>query len=239
MDTIKINKRNTLMVAHRGLSGLERENTCAAFIAAGNRDYFGIETDVRRAGDNSLVLLHDGSTKRVSSTLIDVKELSLDEIRAVELNELSGEPAAHLRIPTLEEYLYICEKYEKKCVLEFKNNFPNEDLERILEAVNKYTSLENMVFISFHYDVLARLRGICPKARIQFLCECEVNDELVNKLKDYSMELDINHNCLTKENIKFLHDNGIVVNCWTVNDPQRGEDLCEWGVDIITTNILQ
>ena len=239
MDTIKINKRNTLMVAHRGLSGLERENTCAAFIAAGNRDYFGIETDVRKAGDSSLVLLHDGSTKRVSSTLIKMSEHNLEEIRAVELNEFNDQPAAHLRIPTLEEYLYICEKYEKKCVLEFKNNFEKEDLLRILEAVNKYTSLENMVFISFRYEVLTRLRELCPTARIQFLCECEVNDELVEKLKAYSFELDINHEWLTEENIKFLHDNGIVVNCWTVNDPQRGEELCKWGVDIITTNILQ
>ena len=35
MDTIKIEKKNTLMVAHRGVSGLEKENTLAAFIAAG------------------------------------------------------------------------------------------------------------------------------------------------------------------------------------------------------------
>lgn len=27
MDTIKIEKKNTLMVAHRGVSGLEKENT--------------------------------------------------------------------------------------------------------------------------------------------------------------------------------------------------------------------
>ena len=36
MDTIKIlDHKNTVIVAHRGLSGLERENTCAAFVAAG------------------------------------------------------------------------------------------------------------------------------------------------------------------------------------------------------------
>ena len=36
MDTIKINAGKTLMVAHRGVSGIEKENTHAAFVAAGN-----------------------------------------------------------------------------------------------------------------------------------------------------------------------------------------------------------
>ena len=34
MNTIKFNKKNVKMVAHRGVSGLERENTNAAFVAA-------------------------------------------------------------------------------------------------------------------------------------------------------------------------------------------------------------
>ena len=37
MDTVKIDKKGIKMVAHRGVSGLECENTCSAFIAAGNR----------------------------------------------------------------------------------------------------------------------------------------------------------------------------------------------------------
>ena len=37
MNTVKINSLNTKMVAHRGVSGLEPENTVAAFVAAGWR----------------------------------------------------------------------------------------------------------------------------------------------------------------------------------------------------------
>ena len=36
-----------------------------------------------------------------------------------------------------------------------------------------------------------------------------------------------------------LDKNGIKVNCWTVDDPERAEQLAEWGVDYITTNILE
>ena len=59
MNTIKFNKKQVQMIAHRGLSGLEKENTCAAFVAAGNREsYFGIETDVHRTADGQLSLIH-------------------------------------------------------------------------------------------------------------------------------------------------------------------------------------
>ena len=37
MDTIKIENKTVKMVAHRGLSGIEKENTCSAFVAACNR----------------------------------------------------------------------------------------------------------------------------------------------------------------------------------------------------------
>ena len=39
MDTIKINSNGVKIIAHRGLSGIEKENTCPAFVAAGNRSY--------------------------------------------------------------------------------------------------------------------------------------------------------------------------------------------------------
>jgi glycerophosphoryl diester phosphodiesterase len=40
MDTVKlINKKNCKMIAHRGLSYIECENSMPAFVAAGNRSY--------------------------------------------------------------------------------------------------------------------------------------------------------------------------------------------------------
>ena len=66
MDTCKLNGRKPKMIAHRGVSKLERENTCAAFIAAGNRSYFGIETDVHVTADGQYVIIHDDTTTRVA-----------------------------------------------------------------------------------------------------------------------------------------------------------------------------
>ena len=54
MNTIKLEKGNSLLVAHRDLSGIECENTNASFVAAGNRSYYGIECDIyKTAGGKS------------------------------------------------------------------------------------------------------------------------------------------------------------------------------------------
>ena len=59
---------HTLMVAHRGVSKLETENTAAAFIAAGNRTYFGVETDIWRTSDGKYICNHDGKSGRICET---------------------------------------------------------------------------------------------------------------------------------------------------------------------------
>ena len=64
MNTIKIKKSLTQLVAHRGLSGIETENTNAAFVAAGNRSYYGIETDIQRTKDG--VLAYDSRNHWIS-----------------------------------------------------------------------------------------------------------------------------------------------------------------------------
>ena len=36
-----------------------------------------------------------------------------------------------------------------------------------------------------------------------------------------------------------LHGAGVTVNCWTVDNPDDAARLIDWGVDMITTNILE
>ena len=134
MNTIKFEKGQTLAVAHRGLSGMERENTVAAFIAAGNRSYYGVETDIRRTADGHFVICHDKSLLRVSGEEILVEETPLKELQEVILYDEDGTKSRKdLRLCTLENYIRICKKYEKHCVLELKSDFDEEETDRYLQ----------------------------------------------------------------------------------------------------------
>ena len=240
MDTIKINKGNAKIIAHRGLSGLERENTASAFVAAGNRSYFGIETDVRPTADGNFVLLHDDDTARCGIDSVFPEKSTLAEVQAVRLLDMDGKRGRYdLRVPELRDYLSICKRYDKIAVLEFKGAFNESQMASLVDVIEQEYSLEKIIFISFHFDNLILLRRFCKDAHCQFLTG-ELNEEIVKILKDHKMGIDIWQGSLDEESkVKMLLENGIEVNVWTVDNKETAEKLISWGVSYITSNILE
>ncbi len=237
LDTVKIqDKGNVKMVAHRGLSGIETENTNPAFVAAANRSFFGIETDVHKTADGKFVLMHDGHTERVAENGTDlvIAEESFETLRALPLK--GGR--IDYRIPTLDEYLSICKRYGKTAVLEIKGTLGRETVKDICAAVEAAEMLENTVFISFSFESCVHVRELYEDHPVQFLCD-KIDDDLMEKLIRYGFGLDIYYKGLTEEMVKACKEKGIEVNCWTVNDLPTAKKLISWGVDYITTNILE
>ena len=239
MDTIKIKKGSTLLIAHRGLSGIERENTNAAFIAAANRSYFGIETDVHLTLDGKYILIHDDDTKRVAGIDLSVEGSTFAKLRALTLPDKDGFVRGDLVLPTPEEYFSICKKYGKTAVFELKNRFSPDRISEILELVKGCGMLEQTIFISFSFANMADLKGILPEAHGQYLYYGEITKEIAQKCKEHGLGLDVRHDRLNEQTVAMLKNEGIEINCWTVDDPQRAEELVMLGVDYITTNILE
>ena len=250
MDTIRFNKRNARIVAHRGVSGLEPENTVSAFVAAGNRSYYGAECDVHVTKDGKFVVIHDETTGRVAEKNINVEKSSFKKVRKVELDNICGLERkklgadvhycdrSDLVIPEMHEYIKVCKKYGKKCVLEVKNRMKTKDIERMIEEIKKLDYLDGVIFISFSLDNMIDLRKLLPKQKLQYLVS-KYNKNVLEKLNRYSLDIDIFYKALTKEIVDDVHANGHIVNCWTVDEKEDGERLAAWGVDQITTNILE
>ena len=135
MDTVKFDKKATRVIAHRGLSGLEKENTNPAFVAAGNRSYYGIETDIHKTKDGHFVINHDGDFNRVAGENIIIEESTLEEIQKIVLFDVDGtKNRCDLRPTTLQNYISICKKYEKHSVIELKAKFTDEDIKEIISS---------------------------------------------------------------------------------------------------------
>lgn len=250
MNTIKIDSKDVLMVGHRGVCGLEPENSIPSFLAACNRSYYGVETDVHVTSDGKFVVIHDDNTKRVAAEDISIEGSAYDEIRKITLNNICRmdqwnetevkEPQGRkdLIIPSLKEYVTICKKYEKKCVLELKNRFEKDDIIRMLDEIRELDYLDDMIFISFSFENMVDLRELLPDQTLQFLTS-SYNEDILKKLDEHHLDLDIYYKALTKEAVEELHAHGHKVNCWTCNTKEEGEQLVAWGVDFITSDILE
>lgn len=241
MDTVKIeNKNGVKMVAHRGASALECENTCAAFVAAGNRSYFGIETDLYRTKDGKFVISHDPSLLRRGGVDIKIEESTLEELFAVTLFDVDNTTRrSDLRVPELADYLAICKKYEKVCVLELKSAFTDAEIAAILDIIRGFDYLASVIFISFIPENLLKLRAACAETVCQLLPPKNDPEWILRFCAENRIDLDAPHSALTKEIVDTVHGLGLLVNCWTVDDPAVAERMIALGVDFITSNRLE
>jgi len=186
MDTLKIAKEKVKMIAHRGLSGLEKENTIAAFIAAGNRTYYGMECDIHLTKDNVFVVCHDDHTGRISPTKKIIRESTYEELSQICLFGFESKTTRpYLKIPTLREYLEISKKYNKQCIIEIKCELGKKDVDNLLAEIEELDYLNNVFFISFNLENLKKIRRINKNIPLQYLTSTYTKElpELVRRKK--------------------------------------------------------
>lgn len=232
-------KGNVKMIAHRGVSGLERENTCAAFVTAGVKSYYGVETDMRITKDGKFAIIHDGNLSRVGGGNVAIDECTFAEIRKARLKDTDDVTVREdLCVPSLQEYIAICRKYDKQCILELKVKMTKEQLVQMVELIQSMGWLERTTIISFSRDNLILLRSIYPNVDIQFLTT-KCGEEEIELMAKHRFDADLWDELVTKELVDTLHEKGIKVNCWTVDDLETAERVRDCGVDFITTDIIE
>ena len=236
-DTKGYLEGETRLIAHRGLSGLMPENSEAAFILAGERSYYGIETDVRKTADGRFVLCHDATLERVAGVDIDIEGATYEELSQIRLLGSDGKETEE-KIPLLESFIKICKEYEKEAVVEFKGSFSDEDISAIVDIIREIDYLDRVTFISFGYSELLAVRELLPQQKVQYLFS-EVTDEIIDNLIADEIDASINFTALKRSTVKKLHDAGLEVGTWTLDYRALARYASLLGVDYITTNILE
>lgn len=237
-NTIRFNKNSTHVIAHRGLSGLEIENTKEAFEAAGKCSYYGIEADVRKTIDGNFIISHDETLERLSGKNINVESSTLSELLKVELYFEGKKIDKVGHLCDLGTYISICKNYNKQAILELKSSFTKEEISKIINIINSYGYINSVTFISFNYTNLKFVREFLPNQSVQYLFS-KLSDEITEQLIEDKIDVAISYHALTKEVLLMFHNAGLTVNCWTIDDKTVAEQLSSLGVDYITTNILE
>ena len=143
-----------------------------------------------------------------------------------------------LILPTLDDYINICKKHDKVSVLELKNTMEEKHVIGIVETIKKLGWYEKTIFITFSKENVVYLRKNYADAQVQFLYWGN-DPEFVDFMVEQKVDADVGYGAIDKEYVDLLHSKGIKVNCWTVDNPEDAKRLIEYGVDFITSNILE
>lgn len=248
-------------VAHRGLSDKAPENTVPAFeLAAKEKGYSAIETDIWETTDGEFVLLHNQSLLDMCGVDKNIDALSLAQVKSYTIKSGSNiSKYPNLKIPTLEEYLQVLAKYPnataqlelKDC--KFSETVYDEDgniikkgaYERLLDLLNDYDLLDRTCFSSFQQDKLLALKKVFEASeysdktvRFQRL-EKEASETIAQWCQKYGMDFGGNVNYLSKSLVDKFHSLGVKVSAYTINDSYKAYMLVHnWGLDYITTDGL-
>jgi glycerophosphoryl diester phosphodiesterase len=216
----------TKVIAHRGASKAFPENTVAAFRGAAAMGADMVEFDVRATADGYLVVHHDALLPdgRVIYDL-HARDLPSDVADLAAAIDACGELAVNIEV-----------KNSRKD--------PDWDNERTVAAdVTRFVadrSLHDRVLVSsFDVGSIERVRvedRNVPTAWLTMVIPdaAAVAAGLVGNghraLHPYHLVVDAGL-------VEACHDLGLEVNVWTVDEPARMQQLVEFGVDGICTNV--
>jgi glycerophosphoryl diester phosphodiesterase len=167
--------KKTEIIAHRGSKGTHPENTLIAFEEAIRVGSDGIELDVHLTKDNQVVVIHDETLNRTSNGEGLVRDFSLDELKRFDMGSWFDSDYEMCTMPTLQEVIELLNRFGFNGLLniEFKTNkysYPGIE-KKVLDILRKQPNVFTVVFSSFNYETLIRLKKIDEKAAIALLFE--------------------------------------------------------------------
>jgi glycerophosphoryl diester phosphodiesterase len=214
----------TQILAHRGASRAERENTIAAFARAVAMKADGVELDVRRTCDGALIVHHNPH-------LSDGRTIC--ELTAAELPDY---------VPTLHAALDACVGLWVN--VEIKNDesepdFDSADLiaDATIEQLLSRDDNARWLISSFRLATVDRCRALAPEIRTAWLCVDVPDGAVARMVRRGHAALHPWFGAVTEELLSEAHAEGVSVNAWTVDDPDDLRRLADWGIDGLCTNV--
>jgi glycerophosphoryl diester phosphodiesterase len=118
---------------------------------------------------------------------------------------------------TLDDYLDVCQKFDKAPIIEIKSNdLTNADCVVLSNKIHKRGLFEKTAFISFEFDSLKTLRTAMPKITIYDLIDTKLAKNGLGK-SGVKVSINLNHNvsvrsCLaTKKIVKLAHEHHLLI----------------------------
>jgi len=226
-----------IVIAHRGASAYAPENTMAAFEKAVEMEAEMIELDVLLSKDGVPVVFHDAKLNKKSDGKGLLSDYTLTELKRLDVGSWFSEEFTGTRIPTLEEALkYAAGKIsvnieiKTEAVAENKNGGVEQ---KSIELVRQYGMEEHVIFSSFDYRAVRRLKEFAPEIPAALLYEEKQSAgmspvELTAEFKTDAFNC--SYRQLSDKWMKTLFEVGIPVFVYTVNDQKRMEKLITRGV---------
>ncbi|MFF1280577.1 glycerophosphodiester phosphodiesterase [Streptomyces sp. NPDC058299] len=195
---------NFLTIGHRGVMGVEPENTLRSFVAAQQAGLDLIELDLHLSKDGALVVMHDADVDRTTDGSGPISEKTLPELRALDAGR--GE-----RVPLFEEVL---DAVHTPLQAEIKDVTAARALAEVMRARDLTARVE---VSSFHDEAVAEIARLVPGVRTALVASRYGPDVVDRAVAVGAATVCLNIRRLTLETVEHARASGLRIIGWVVN----------------------
>lgn len=202
----------TLAIAHRGNSFIAPENTLAAIASTVDQAHL-VEFDVRQCATGELVLMHDATVDRTTDGTGNVADLSLAQLKSLDAGSWFSPDFADERIPTLAEALSSLPSDVRPLIHHYTGSAETYLAE--LEALD----VQGVIFQSFNWAFLEAAHDLEDDIQLAALGVGLITNEVIDDIMITGSNVvawrssDVDDLAL-----ELVHDAGLALYVWTVND---------------------
>lgn len=212
-----------LTIGHRGVMGVEPENTLRSFVRAQEAGMDAVELDLHLSKDGALVVMHDAEVDRTTDGSGAIADRTLAELR--ELDAGKGE-----RVPVFDEVL---DAVHSPLQAEIKDVAAARAL---AEVMLRRGLAERVEVSSFHDEAVAEIASLVPGVRTVLIAGRWEADVVDRATAVGAASLALNIRRLTLEVVERAHAEGLRVIGWVVNTQDQLRLARAFELDAVTTD---
>ncbi|MDV9176058.1 glycerophosphodiester phosphodiesterase family protein [Streptomyces sp. W16] len=214
---------NFLTIGHRGVMGLEPENTLRSFVAAEQGGLDVIELDLHLSRDGALVVMHDADVDRTTDGTGPIAERTLGELRTLDAGR--GE-----HVPTFEEVL---DAVRSPLQAEIKDLAAARAL---AEVMHRRDLVGRVEVSSFHDEAITEITRLVPGVRTALIAS-RFGPDVVERATEAGAEtVCLNIRRLTLEVVEAARKADLKIIGWVVNTQDQLRLVRALGLDGATTD---
>lgn len=226
--------KNLMNIAHRGASGFAPENTQASFRKGIELGADFLEFDVHLSKDGEPVIIHDERVDRTTNGKGFVKDLTLAELKELDVGSTFDPSYSSETILTLSELLE--EFYgEVGLLIEIKKPelYPGIE-EKVVEALTVYSDVSGIIIQSFDIDSMRKVHSLLPEVQVAVLMNPSPflpSSQTIKELTSFASYINFNVSYVNKRVVDQVHKHDGKVLVWSKKDSQLFAKAKRFGVD--------
>ncbi|SFM13392.1 glycerophosphoryl diester phosphodiesterase [Paenibacillus sp. 1_12] len=230
-------ENKTIIIGHRGAAGEAPENTLGSFRLAVEQGAEALELDIHESADGALIVCHDATVDRTTNGHGSISRMTQEELQKLDAGGWFSPQYVGEKLPLLEEVFTLIPQ-DILINIEIKCAYSTRLEHRLLQLLQQYDRLQNVIISSFDHKILVRLKQAEPalKMGLLYVANFQNHRKMAESTGIEVFSLHPQYRLIEAEDVQDAVQNGLFVYPFTINEEEELRKALNDGVSGIITD---